>query len=118
MNGLTDLADRRCQPCEGGVAPLDERQIAELSSKIGAWEMTKDRSSIFRRFNAGTFAAAVAMIQRIAVVAEDQQHHPDLHLTGYRHLRVELTTHAIGGLTENDFIIAAAIDRLLAHDSP
>jgi 4a-hydroxytetrahydrobiopterin dehydratase len=54
----------------------------------------------------------MAYLNRVAEIAEDEQHHPDLHLTGYRHVRIEITTHAIGGLSENDFILAAKIDEI------
>lgn len=69
------------------------------------------RTAIYRKFPCGNFVQAVDLIRQIADLAEDEQHHPDLHLTGYRNLRVELTTHAIGGLSENDFIVAAKIDQ-------
>ena len=63
------------------------------------------------------FLEAIRLINEIAEVAESEQHHPDLHLTGYRNVRIELTTHAIGGLSENDFIVAAKIDELLETNS-
>lgn len=110
------LANSKCVPCEGGVATLTAEQAAQFSAAIPAWTVDGDSKKIRRKLNCKTFVKAVEWIGRISEVAESQQHHPDLHLTGYRHLEIVLTTHAIGGLSENDFILAAQIDRLL--DSP
>ena len=77
------------------------------------WTIDEDSNQIRRKLNCKTFAKAVSRINQIAELAQAEQHHPDLHLTGYRHLEIVLTTHAIGGLSENDFILAAQIDRLL-----
>ena len=107
------LTRTRCVPCEGGVPKLTPEQVAVYKSATPEWAISADSLAIERKFNCGNFVKAMKLANQIADVAEDQQHHPDLHLTGYRHLRVVLTTHAIGGLSENDFIIAAHIDRLI-----
>ena len=107
------LAKAKCVPCEGGVPKLTPEQSAAFGRVTPDWAIDEDAIHIRRKLNCKTFSAAVQMINRIAEVAEAQQHHPDLHLTGYRHLEIVLTTHAIGGLSENDFILAAQIDVLL-----
>lgn len=108
-----NLESKRCKPCEGGVAPLNETEIAGLLSEVPGWTLRDDKAAIGRKINAGTFAKAIGIVEKVASLAEQEQHHPDLHLTGYRHLAVVLTTHAIGGLSENDFILAAKINAAL-----
>ena len=107
------LCEAKCAPCEGGVPPMPEEEIRHHLAATPEWELTEDGKGIARDFRCRNFVGCVERIDQIAELAEAEQHHPDLHLTGYRNLRVELTTHAIGGLSENDFIVAAKIDRLL-----
>ncbi|MCC9600791.1 4a-hydroxytetrahydrobiopterin dehydratase [Stieleria sp. JC731] len=107
------LAAKKCVPCEGGVPKLSSEQSNQLLQAITFWNLDEAAKSIRRRINCKTFSRAVELINQIAAVAESEQHHPDLHLTGYRHLEIVLTTHAIGGLSENDFILAARIDLLI-----
>ncbi len=116
------LAQRTCKPCEGSVQPLPLSAAQALLRDVAGWELV-DLPAAARQQAGGQalrktvtckhFLDAVALIQRIAPVAEAEDHHPDLHLTGYRKLTIELSTHAIGGLSENDFILAAKIDGLL-----
>lgn len=106
------LREAKCLPCEGGVAPLEGDALDEHLHALSLWAVNESGHAIYRKFDCRNFVRAVALVNEIADVAEAEQHHPDLHLTGYRHLTVELTTHAIGGLSENDFILAAKIDRL------
>lgn len=105
------LCRSRCAPCEGGVEPMDPATVEQHLAATPEWAVNEARTAIYRKFPCGNFVQAVDLIRQIADLAEDEQHHPDLHLTGYRNLRVELTTHAIGGLSENDFIVAAKIDQ-------
>lgn len=105
------LCHARCAPCEGGVEPMDPEAVEQHLAATPEWAVNEARTAIYRKFPCGNFVQAVDLIRQIADLAEDEQHHPDLHLTGYRNLRVELTTHAIGGLSENDFIVAAKIDQ-------
>lgn len=112
QRSASELAAAKCLPCEGGVDPLTPASVALLVQQTPEWTVTADGLWIRRRFNLNHFAAALKLVNAIAEIAEAQHHHPDLHLTGYRHLTVELTTHAIGGLSENDFILAAKIDEL------
>jgi len=80
--------------------------------KVANWKINDATTMISRDFLMKNFMAAIKFIQRIAEVAEAENHHPDIHLVGYRKLRVELSTHALGGLSENDFIVASKIDEL------
>jgi len=107
------LASRRCVPCEGGVTPLPASAAATLLADVPGWELTPDGTAIRRTVVCQDFLGAVALVQRIAPVAEAEDHHPDVHLTRYKRLTIELSTHAIGGLSENDFILAAKINQIL-----
>ena len=107
-----ELTTQKCAPCEGGTPPLSELESASLLSQVAGWGFTSDKKGIFKVFRMKDFLAAIEFMRRIAEVAEREDHHPDLHLTGYRNLRIELSTHAIGGLSRNDFILAAKIDQL------
>ena len=109
-----DLQAARCEPCEGGVPKMSSAAAREQLTALHVdWSVESDGKTIVRSLNASDFAAAVALLNRIADLAEAEQHHPDLHLTGYRHLKIELTTHAIGGLSRNDFVLAAKIDTII-----
>jgi len=106
------LAEKCCVPCEGGIPPLSAEQVKELSRSVPDWRVTPDGKRLRREWRVKDFLTAIDFFQRIAQVAEGEDHHPDLHLEGYRNVAVEIWTHAIGGLSENDFILAAKIDRL------
>ncbi|TWU41519.1 putative pterin-4-alpha-carbinolamine dehydratase [Novipirellula aureliae] len=106
------LRNSKCVPCEGGIAVLEHNKALSLLASIPDWSINETSSAIVLHKKCSNFVAAIKSINRIAELAEAEQHHPDLHLTGYRQLAIELTTHAIGGLSENDFIIAAKIDQL------
>ena len=108
----TDLTERKCVPCEGAAQPLESDQAQKLLSQVAGWQLSDDGKAIYCKRNLKNFVAALEYLNAIGRLAEQEQHHPDLHLTGYRHVRVELTTHAIGGLSENDFIVAAKINEL------
>ena len=107
-----ELAKKKCKPCAQGVAPFSSQQAKEYLAQISGWALAGDGKSISHDFAMKDFLAAVHFIDRIAEAAEGEDHHPDLHLTSYRKLRIELATHSIGGLSENDFILAAKIDQL------
>jgi 4a-hydroxytetrahydrobiopterin dehydratase len=106
------LGSRRCRPCEGGVIPLAPDKVRESLSQLPGWSLDPDGRVIRVRYRARDFASAIEAVRRIAELAEREDHHPDLHLTGYRKLEVCLSTHAIGGLSENDLILAAQISAL------
>jgi 4a-hydroxytetrahydrobiopterin dehydratase len=109
---VSELKQRRCQACEGGVPPLSAEQVRDYLHALPAWHLSEDGRRIRREYRVKDFVTALDFFERIAQVAEAEDHHPDLHLTGYRNVAVEIWTHALGGLSENDFILAAKIDEL------
>ena len=109
---VIELAKKKCVPCEGGIPVFTREQAQSYLKALPEWKLSADAKSIRVEYVMKNFLAAVALIQKIADVAEAENHHPDIHLTGYRRLAVELSTHAIGGLSENEFILAAKIDQL------
>ena len=114
--GSEELTQRRCKPCEKGAPPLPPGEVTRLHQQVSGWELIENQL-IKKTVKCNDFLHAVSLIQKIAPIAEADDHHPDLHLTGYRRLTIELSTHAIGGLSENDFILAAKIDRVLPGPS-
>lgn len=108
----SELVQKRCKPCEGGVPPVGREEAERLLAGLSGWELASDAKSIRRQWRANDFMTAIDFFNRVAHLAEEDDHHPDLHLTGYRDVRIELSTHAIGGLSENDFILAAKINEL------
>ena len=108
------LTQRKCKACEGGVEKLSPQASAELLTQVPTWQLDEAALSIERQWSFKNFVEAIDFINRVGTLAEVEQHHPDLHLTSYRKVKVVLTTHAIGGLSENDFIVAAKIDSLLS----
>jgi 4a-hydroxytetrahydrobiopterin dehydratase len=107
---MNELAKRKCIPCEKGVPALTQKQVNDLLPSVPQWTVDGGGKKIRREWRVKDFAEALAFFQRIAQIAEMEDHHPDLHLTGYRNVLIEISTHAVGGLTENDFILAAKID--------
>jgi 4a-hydroxytetrahydrobiopterin dehydratase len=108
------LTAKHCQACEGGVPKLSSEEVAHYLAALPGWALTHSSERIAREWDMKDFAAALRFFADVGRVAEEEGHHPDLHLTGYRHVTIEIYTHAVGGLTENDFILAAKIDRLPA----
>lgn len=108
------LARKKCVPCHGGTPTLRPEEIARLQPEVPAWRVEEGR--LRRAFRFEDFAGPMRFANRIAEIAEAEGHHPDLHVHWGR-LEVEITTHAVKGLTENDFILAAKIDRLLQSNS-
>ncbi len=114
MSGIagTELAARHCAACEGGVAPLVGNDVQQHLRAVPAWNLAADGKRIRREWRVRDFTAGLDFFNRIGQIAEAEDHHPDLHLTDYRNVAIEMSTHAIGGLSENDFILAAKIDKL------
>lgn len=110
MTHQCDLAKKHCVPCEGGIPALTPEQIQALAPATPQWSLTPDGKRLRREWRVRDFMAGLAFFQQIAQIAEAEDHHPDLHLVGYRNVAIEIWTHAVGGLTENDFILAAKID--------
>lgn len=107
-----ELTAKKCTACEGGTPPFTPEQVTEHLAAVPEWHRTDDGKMIRRKYKFKDFVSAMAFLQQVAELAEAEDHHPDFHLTGYRHVAIELSTHAIGGLSANDFIVAAKIDRL------
>ena len=105
-----ELERKRCLPCEGGIPRLTGPALAPYAAAVPGWQLSEDR--IRRHFRFRDFREAMAFLNAMAEIAESEGHHPDFHLHDYATVDVELRTHAAGGLTENDFILAAKIDRL------
>lgn len=96
-------------PCEGGIDPLSEARIATLLPQIPGWQLDQDGRAINRRYEFASFSKTMAFVNLLAWIANRQGHHPDFTVSFY-HCDVHFTTHAIGGLSENDFICAARLD--------
>ncbi|MES2213441.1 MAG: 4a-hydroxytetrahydrobiopterin dehydratase [Patescibacteria group bacterium] len=105
-----NLTEQKCVPCEGGVDPIVRDDAEILLKHIPDWELASDYASISRKYEFRDFASAIEFVNKVAEIAEDEGHHPDIHLTEYKYVTIVLTTHAIGGLSNNDFILAAKID--------
>ena len=107
-----DLATRRCEPCEGGVEPLQPAQVAELLKVLHPdWRLSDDGLEISRRFEFPAYSRTLGFANAVAWIAISEGHHPVLTVS-YGSCDVSYTTHAIDGLSDNDFICAAKIDRL------
>ena len=106
------LVKKHCVPCEGGVPVVPPDEVARLLTDLPGWKLAENGKRIRREWTVKNFLAGIDFFNRVGTLAEEEQHHPDLHLEGYRQVAIELWTHAIGGLSENDFILAAKIDRL------
>ena len=104
------LSEKKCVPCEGGVPPLDRSTVDKLLRDLDGWSLAGNQ--IEKQFAFKDFVRNMKFVNAIAEVAEKEGHHPDLHIHGWNKLRVTLSTHAINGLTENDFIVAAKIDEI------
>src|SRR6516164_7375485 len=107
-----ELRGRHCLACEGGVPALAADQVRHYLAALPHWQLEGDGQRIRRQWRVKDFLTALDFFNRLGALAEQEGHHPDLHLAGYRNVTVEIWTHAVGGLTENDFILAAKIDGL------
>ncbi len=107
-----DWIKKKCVPCEGGVAMLSRAEALSYLKDLKSWRLSANGKSIRSEYLMKNFMTAIDFINRVAKFAEKEGHHPDIHLTGYRKLLIELSTHAIGGLSENDFILASKINKI------
>jgi 4a-hydroxytetrahydrobiopterin dehydratase len=106
-----DLIAKKCVPCEGGVPKYSLAESEAQLATLPGWRLTHEGARIRRDWTFKNFRDAIKFLNNVGAIAEREQHHPDLHLEGYRNAGVEIYTHAIGGLSENDFILAAKIDQ-------
>lgn len=104
------LCERRCTPCKKGTPPLSGLELTTLSAEVPEWRVEEERR-LSREFQFPDFASALKFVNRASDLAEQEQHHPDIHLA-WGKARFDLWTHSVGGLSENDFILAAKIDTL------
>lgn len=109
---IEQLRAKKCLPCEGGVPKLTPAEATAQLANLKGWVIVGDGQRIRKEWTVKNFLAGMKFFNAIAEVAESEGHHPDLHIVGYRNVAVEIWTHAIGGLSENDFILAAKIDQL------
>ncbi len=107
-----ELMRKHCVPCEGGIPPLSPQEVRDQLAALPEWKLSADGQRIRREWRVKDFATALNFFHSVGQIAEAEGHHPDLHLTGYRNVAIEISTHAVGGLTQNDFILAAKIDTL------
>lgn len=108
---MTDLTTKSCKPCEGGVEPLNKHEALSMLSDIPGWELNETSTEIHRTYSFRNFFRTMSFVNALAHIANNENHHPDLEV-GYNYCRVKFTTHAIDGLSENDFICAAKINHL------
>jgi 4a-hydroxytetrahydrobiopterin dehydratase len=109
---MNDLTARHCKPCEGGAPPISGNDARNYLQKIPSWTLSDRGKSIQRGFKFKNFHRTMEFVNALAWIAHQEDHHPDLEV-GYNRCTVRYSTHAIGGLSENDFICAAKIDALL-----
>ena len=106
------LSAKTCVPCRGGIPPLTEQDAREYAAATPGWSLVENATRLFRRFEFRDFKGAMEFVNRVADLAEEEGHHPDICIH-WNKVELTLWTHKIGGLHENDFILAAKIDRLL-----
>ncbi len=109
---MNDLSKKKCQPCEGGVAALTPAAAKELLKAIPNWQLNDNATELSRQFTFKNFFRTMSFVNAVAHIANQENHHPDLQVS-YQYCLVKYSTHAIGGLSENDFICASKVDALL-----
>lgn len=109
MATVCDLTNKNCKPCEGGVPPLSQDEATALLKQLDAWKLNDKRIS--KTFTFKNYYQVMAFVNAVAWMTHREDHHPDMTV-GYNQCRIEYSTHAIGGLSENDFICAAKVDAL------
>lgn len=107
---IMELTRKKCIPCEGGIPPLTENEIMEYISVVKGW-IIRNNKKISKEYNFVNFKHTIAFVNKVAEIADQEGHHPVMHIE-YGKVEIELWTHAIDGLSENDFILAAKIDQI------
>ena len=111
---MSDLLEKKCAPCEGGVIPFDVSEIHKYQKKVDGWDVEKDKDNIFflfKKFKFENFLKSQDFVNNVGKISEDEGHHPDINY-GWGYALIKITTHAIQGLSKNDFILAAKIDQI------
>ncbi len=106
-----NLSNQKCTPCEVGGIPLNKEETAFYLKDLPQWKVTIDNNKITRKFSFKDFKESMVFVNKVANLAENEGHHPDM-LINYNKVSIELTTHAVGGLSVNDFILASKIDQI------
>ena len=111
---MSDLLNKKCVPCEGGILPFDISEIHKYQKKVDGWDILKNEKKnfyLYKKYKFKNFLESQIFINKVGEVAENEGHHPDISF-GWGYAEIKITTHAIEGLSENDFILAAKIDQL------
>ena len=114
-SSMNDLLNKKCVPCEGGVLPFDISEIHKYQKKVDGWNILTDEKKIFflnKKFQFKNFLDSQNFVNKVGQISENEGHHPDISF-GWGYAELNITTHAIEGLSENDFILAAKIDQLI-----
>jgi len=114
-SSMNDLLNKKCVPCEGGVLPFDISEIHKYQKKVDGWNILTDDKKIFflnKKFQFKNFLDSQNFVNKVGQISENEGHHPDISF-GWGYADIKITTHAIEGLSENDFILAAKIDQLI-----
>lgn len=107
---MSDLSKKKCVPCSGDTPPLSKELVSQYLEEVGSWELKKE--TIERSFVFTNFDEAMIFVNKVADIAREEEHHPDINVHDYKKVTITLTTHAIHGLSANDFIVAAKINDL------
>ena len=111
---MSDLEEKKCVPCEGGVLALDISEIHKYQKKIDGWDVIKNDKNIYfleKKFKFKNFVESQKFVNEVCRISEDEGHHPEI-LFGWGYAKINISTHAIEGLSENDFILASKIDKI------
>ena len=112
---MSDLLNKKCVPCEGGILPFDISEIHKYQKKVDGCDVLNDKKKVFflnKKFKFKNFLESQNFVNKVCSISEEEGHHPDI-LFGWGYVDIKITTHAIEGLSENDFILAAKIDQLI-----
>ena len=110
---MSDLLKKKCVPCEGGVVPFDISEIHKYQKKVDGWDIVKNEKNIYfleKKFDFKNFLESQNFVNKVGKISEEEGHHPDISF-GWGYAKISISTHAIEGLSENDFILAAKIDK-------
>ena len=111
---MSDLLQKKCVPCEGGVSAFDISEIHKYQKKVDGWDIFKNEKNIYlleKKFKFKNFSESQKFVNKVGIISEEEGHHPDIYF-GWGYAKINITTHAIEGLSENDFILAAKIDQI------
>ena len=107
----TNLEDKFCEPCRGGVAPLGISEAQRFLSELSGWDLRDEGKKIYKEYKFSNFVETLEFVNKVGDLAEDEGNHPDIAF-GWGYAKINITTHAIEGLSDNDFILAAKIDQI------